>query len=141
MSTRSLPMRSASAREAPPLVKANRNCATTATGQKPAPVRLRTSRAGSLWMRSHRPARRQRASTKTWPPWAVAWSELVIWMCSLVLRLVIAAIALSHHKGDILSTGFSPWDAFLLTRLTIRGLLVRIYVFFMVLAESEDGAV
>src|ERR1035437_7714 len=71
-------------------------------------------------MRVHRPARRQRASTRTWPPGAVAWSELVIWRCSLVFRLVIAAMTLHHHTGDVVSTDSSPKDAFLLSRLTIR---------------------
>src|ERR1035437_5409969 len=71
-------------------------------------------------MRVHRPARRQRASTRTWPPGAVAWSELPIWRCSLVFRLVIAAMTLHHHTGDVVSTDSSPKDAFLLSRLTIR---------------------
>src|ERR1035437_9186346 len=71
-------------------------------------------------MRVHRPARRQRASTRTWPPGAVAWSELVIWRCSLVFRLVIAAMTLHHHTGVVVSTDSSPKDAFLLSRLTIR---------------------
>jgi hypothetical protein len=56
----------------------------------------------------------------TWPPWAVAWSELVNWMCSLDFRLVKAGMALYHHIGDIVSSPFSPKYAFFFTRLMIR---------------------
>src|SRR6266853_2910112 len=70
-------------------------------------------------MRFHSPKRRQRASTSTWPPWAVAWLELVNWRCSLVFRFVNAAIVLHHHNGDVVSTDFSPIYAFFFTRLTI----------------------
>jgi hypothetical protein len=64
-STRSWPRRLASAREAPPLVRVKSNWATLATGEKPAPVRLRGSKEGSWWRRSHKPKRRQRASTRS----------------------------------------------------------------------------
>src|ERR1039457_6394007 len=91
-----------------------------ATGEKPAPVRLRGSNEGSSCRRFQRSKRRQRASMSTWPPWAVAWSELVNWMCSLDFRLVKADMALYHPIGDIVSSPFSPEYAFFFTRLMIR---------------------
>jgi len=87
--------------------------------KKPEPVRLRGSSEGSSWSRFQRSKRRQRASMSTWPPWAVAWSELVNWRCSLVFRLVKAGMALCHHIGAIVSSPFSPKIAFFFTMLMI----------------------
>src|SRR5664279_5401077 len=101
MSTRSCPRRSASARDAPPLVRVKSNWAALATGAKPAPVRLRGSNEGVSWMRFHRPKRRQSASTSTWPPCAVAWSELVRRRCRLDFCFVNDGTDTHHHKGDV----------------------------------------
>src|ERR1039457_5463451 len=98
---RSGPRRSASAREAPPLVRVKSNWATLATGENPAPVRLRGSNEGVWWMRFHRPKRRQSASTSTWPPCAVAWSELVRRRCRVDFCFVNNGMDTHHHKGDV----------------------------------------
>src|SRR5665213_887144 len=103
----------------PPLVRVKINWATTAAGVKPTFWRRRGSSDGSFCRRFHKSKRRQRASTKTWPPWAVAWSELVSLRWSLVFCLVMAGIALHHHYGDVISRPFSPENAFLFTRLRI----------------------
>jgi len=42
--------------------------------------------------------------------------------------LVIAAMTLHHHTGDVVSTDSSPKDAFLLSRLTIRALSLSIAI-------------
>src|ERR1035437_3067145 len=119
MSTRSCPRRSASAREAPPLVRVKSNWAALATGEKPAPVRLRGSNEGVSWMRFHRPKRRQSASTSTWPPCAVAWSELVRRRWRGDFCFVNDGMAIYHHKGGYAARTISPEIAFLFTRLRI----------------------
>src|ERR1017187_2586992 len=123
MSTRSCPRRSASARDTPPLVRVKSNWATLATGENPAPVRLRGSNEGVWWMRFHRPKRRQSASTSTWPPCAVAWSELVRRRCRVDLCFVNNGMDTHHHKGDVAASTISPAIAFLFTRLRIGDLL------------------
>src|ERR1039458_3012209 len=119
MSTRSCPRRSASARDTPPLVRVKSNWATLATGENPAPVRLRGSNEGVWWMRFHRPKRRQSASTSTWPPCAVAWSELVRRRCRVDFCFVNNGMDTHHHKGDVAASTISPAIAFLFTRLRI----------------------
>src|ERR1035437_2394496 len=121
MSPRSRPRRSASARDAPPLVRVKSNWATLATGENPAPVRLRGSNEGVWWMRFHRPKRRQSASTSTWPPCAVAWSELVRRRCRVDFCFVNNGMDTHHHKGDVAASTISPAIAFLFTRLRIGG--------------------
>ena len=57
------------------------------------------AREGSSWRRCQRLKRRQRASTSTRPPWALAWSELVNSRWSLGLRLVNSGLgAVSSHR-------------------------------------------
>ncbi|MDD2710989.1 MAG: hypothetical protein PHV34_23680 [Verrucomicrobiae bacterium] len=51
----SWPIRSASANELPPLVKQNNSCATSARGEKPTLVRVRTSNPGMPSSFSHNP--------------------------------------------------------------------------------------
>src|ERR1039458_10241635 len=125
MSTRSCPRRSASARDTPPLVRVKSNWATLATGENPAPVRLRGSNEGVWWMRFHRPKRRQSASTSTWPPCAVAWSELVRRRCRVDFCFVNNGMDTHHHKGDVAASTISPAIAFLFTRLRIGADSVR----------------
>src|ERR1039457_7000813 len=70
-------------------------------------------------MRFHRPKRRQSASTSTWPPCAVAWSELVRRRCRVDFCFVNNGMDTHHHKGDVAASTISPAIAFLFTRLRI----------------------
>src|ERR1017187_10020598 len=77
-------------------------------------------------MRFHRPKRRQSASTSTWPPCAVAWSELVRRRCRVDFYLVNNGMDTHHHKGDVAASTISPAIAFLFTRLRIgEGMAIR----------------
>src|ERR1035441_10607657 len=75
-------------------------------------------------MRFHRPKRRQSASTSTWPPCAVAWSELVRRRGRVDFCFVNNGMDTHHHKGDVAASTISPAIAFLFTRLRIGAIKV-----------------